>query len=180
MSVSKVEADNYSQEKYLRELTRNYKALEKPLKNGPRIDSLDQLITALHKEFETDYVDIEMVNHIMLSYKSDENDWKKFAKYDRFKYTRNLVDAGNGKFNLILLCWGEGHASAIHDHSDSHCFMKMLKGKLTETQFEMPYDENAYNNNQSLSASELQEIGKTTVSVNEVCYINGALLFSCI
>lgn len=25
------------------------------------------------------------------------------------RYTRNLVDEGNGKFNLMILCWGEGH-----------------------------------------------------------------------
>lgn len=182
-------ADN-SQEKYLRERTRNYIALEKPMKNGPPIVSLQHLIRALHKEFETQMVDIEMVNHIMLSYKSNEAEWKKFAKYDRYKYTRNLVDAGNGRFNLIILCWGEGHASAIHDHSDSHCFMKMLKGELTETQFEMPDDvgvgfylegeeddaENDSNNNLSYAATELQEIKKTTVGLNEVCYINGGLL----
>ena len=38
----------------------------------------------------------------------------------RGRYTRNLVDEGNGKFNLMLLCWGEGHASAVHDHADAH------------------------------------------------------------
>ena len=25
------------------------------------------------------------------------------------RYTRNLVDQGNGKFNFIILCWGEDH-----------------------------------------------------------------------
>ncbi|EGV95512.1 Autophagy-related protein 12 [Cricetulus griseus] len=32
---------------------------------------------------------------------------KKLELYMR--YTRNLVDQGNGKFNLMILCWGEGH-----------------------------------------------------------------------
>jgi len=40
----------------------------------------------------------------------------------------NLVDQGNGKFNLMILCWGEGHGSSIHDHTDSYCFLKMLQG----------------------------------------------------
>ena len=44
------------------------------------------------------------------------------------RYTRNLVSEGNGRFNLILLCWGEGHSSSIHDHAHAHCFMKMLLG----------------------------------------------------
>uniref|UniRef100_T1H7F3 Cysteine dioxygenase n=1 Tax=Megaselia scalaris TaxID=36166 RepID=T1H7F3_MEGSC len=143
----------------------------KPLKYGPQIESLQELITALYKEFETDYVDIEMVNHIMLSYKSDPSEWRKFAKFDRYKYTRNLVDGGNGKFNLIILCWGEGHASSIHDHSDSHCFMKMLQGQLTETKFEATEWKERFQQSNS-KACELQEIGKTTIGTNDVCYIN--------
>lgn len=32
----------------------------------------------------------------------------------------------------MVLCWGEGHGSAIHDHANAHCIMKMLQGKLCE------------------------------------------------
>ena len=35
------------------------------------------------------------------------------------------MDEGNGKYNLIVLCWDSGQGSAIHDHADSHCFMKV-------------------------------------------------------
>lgn len=28
----------------------------------------------------------------------------------------------------MTLCWGEGHGSAIHDHANAHCFMKVLEG----------------------------------------------------
>ena len=55
-----------------------------------------------------------------------------------YRYTRNLVDTGNEKYNLMALCWGEGHGSSIHDHSGSHCFVKMLDGSLKETLFEWP------------------------------------------
>ena len=48
------------------------------------------------------------------------------------------MDEGNGKFNLMALCWGEGHGSSIHDHADSHCFVKILDGVLRETLFEWP------------------------------------------
>lgn len=41
------------------------------------------------------------------------------------RYTRNLVDEGNGRYNLIVLCWDSGQGSGIHDHADSHCFMKV-------------------------------------------------------
>ena len=31
------------------------------------------------------------------------------------RYTRNLVDEGNGKFNLMILCWGENHGWACEE-----------------------------------------------------------------
>lgn len=143
MALSKIdtidtEIEQVDQEKYLRQATQYYCALEKPLKYGPVIDTLPDLISALHREFETNYVNIEMVNHLMLSYKSNPKEWRKYAKFDRYTYTRNLVDAGNGKFNLLILCWGEGHSSSVHDHADSHCFMKMLKGDLREKRYQYP------------------------------------------
>ena len=95
----------------------------------------------------------------------------------------------------MLLCWGEGHGSAIHDHADSHCFMKVLKGSLSEIKYTWPQN----NGNDLITSLEpkcfsgeiggvncsdedkinedlepqLQEIGRTTLKTNEVCYING-------
>ncbi|XP_062399703.1 cysteine dioxygenase type 1 [Sardina pilchardus] len=100
--------------------------------------TLDDLIKILHQIFESDCINIEEVQNIMESYESNPQEWSKFAKFDQYRYTRNLVDEGNGKFNLMILCWGEGHGSSIHDHTDSHCFMKLLKGQLKETLFEWP------------------------------------------
>ncbi|XP_039614891.1 cysteine dioxygenase type 1 isoform X3 [Polypterus senegalus] len=74
----------------------------------------------------------------MGSYESNPHEWMKYGKFDQFRYTRNLVDEGNGKFNLMILCWGEGHGSSIHDHTDSHCFLKLLQGQLKETLFDWP------------------------------------------
>lgn len=104
------------------------------------------------------------------------------------RYTRNLVDAGNGKFNLMILCWGEGHGSAVHDHADSHCFMKMLKGELVETRYAWPAAETNNNNIENDSSiwrssekadhydsSELQVLAKSTMEENGVRYINGTL-----
>uniref|UniRef100_T1PG29 Cysteine dioxygenase n=1 Tax=Musca domestica TaxID=7370 RepID=T1PG29_MUSDO len=181
MALSKIDTE-MDQEKYLREVTRHFRGIEKPLKYGPVIETLNDLVAALHQEFATNYVNIEMVNHIMLSYKSNPKEWKKFAKFDRYKYTRNLVDAGNGKFNLMILCWGEGHGSTIHDHSDSHCFMKMLKGELTETRFTWPENTTAEDHLDTIPEGEefeyhdaLQVIGQRTMGLNDVAYINDNL-----
>ncbi|EDO40387.1 predicted protein, partial [Nematostella vectensis] len=82
-------------------------------------------------------------------------------------YTRNLVDEGNGKFNLIVLCWGEGQGSSIHDHTDSHCFLKVLDGKLKETLFEWP--------SESEPEKPLDVKGVSYVDRDEVAYINDSI-----
>lgn len=54
-----------------------------------------------------------------------------------FRYTRNLISTTD-KFNLILLCWSEGNASSIHDHTDSECIMKALKGNYPGCMYRNP------------------------------------------
>lgn len=135
-----------------------------------KINTLRELIDALHDAFKTDHVDIDHVQDLMSSYKSNPLEWKKYAKFDRYRYTRNLVDEGNGRFNLMVLCWGEGHGSAIHDHADAHCVMKVLQGELCETRYAWPSVEEQNDNEK-----ELEELEKNTLRVNEICYINDSL-----
>ena len=131
----------------------------------PTINSLNDLINELHVIFESNSVNVELIHYVMQSYKSKPIEWKKYAKFDRYRYTRNLVDNGNGKYNLMILCWGEGHGSAIHDHANSHCFMKMLDGSLEEIRFAWPEKE----------GEKLKEIRRTRLATNDVCYINDSM-----
>ena len=55
--------------------------------------------------------------------------------------------------------------SSIHDHANSHCFMKMLQGSLKETQYHWP-DNNDKN-------TPLKQKFSTTHNTDEVTYING-------
>lgn len=122
--------------------------------------------------FESECINVDYVHDIMASYKSNPSDWKKFAKFDRYRYTRNLIDEGNGKFNLMLLCWGPSQTSTIHDHADAHCFMKMLSGSLQEVRFDWPKDYRPETQNE---ASEMLEIDRNVLKLNDVCYINDSL-----
>ncbi|EDL09971.1 cysteine dioxygenase 1, cytosolic, isoform CRA_d [Mus musculus] len=100
--------------------------------------TLADLIRILHELFAGDEVNVEEVQAVLEAYESNPAEWALYAKFDQYRYTRNLVDQGNGKFNLMILCWGEGHGSSIHDHTDSHCFLKLLQGNLKETLFDWP------------------------------------------
>jgi len=137
----------------------------------PNVATLTDLVAELHEVFSEDRVNIEYVDALMRSYKSNSSEWKMYAKFDPFKYTRNLVDEGNGKFNLMILAWGEGHASSIHDHSNSHCFMKMLHGELVESRFAWPTD----TEEEEDIPTHMVQTGETRIQLNDVCYINDVL-----
>jgi cysteine dioxygenase len=80
----------------------------------------------------------DLIN-LMSIYTSNEKDWLNYALADSSRnYTRNLVDKGNGKSNLLIVVWNPGKGSPIHDHADAHCVMKILKGSLKETLYNMP------------------------------------------
>ncbi|KAH6715422.1 RmlC-like cupin domain-containing protein [Leptodontidium sp. MPI-SDFR-AT-0119] len=84
-------------------------------------------------------VDVHKLQKLMENYTSSEKDWEKYAFADLSRgYTRNLVDEGNGKSNLLILVWTPNKGSPIHDHAGAHCLMKILKGKLKETRFDYP------------------------------------------
>lgn len=88
----------------------------------------------------------------------------------------------------MILCWGEGHGSAIHDHADSHCFMKMLNGELREIRYAWPKNNSNFierngsadisnqkdeEGNTEYNGSELQEMSRAIMETNSVHYING-------
>lgn len=51
---------------------------------------------------DSDDVDASELQQLMEDYVSDESEWKKyFFPSSNMPYTRNLVDKGNGKSNLV-------------------------------------------------------------------------------
>lgn len=56
--------------------------------------------------------------------------------------------------------------SPVHDHAESHCFMKIMKGTLRETKYEWPKQKNA--------PMETKE--RTEYKENVVAYINSKIL----
>lgn len=60
--------------------------LYKQFSNGlPTVSSLNDLIEELKLVFVSDSVNIDLVNYLMKSYKSNPIDWKKYAKFDRYR-----------------------------------------------------------------------------------------------
>ncbi|KAI9870620.1 MAG: Cysteine dioxygenase, partial [Pleopsidium flavum] len=109
---------------------------------------------------------------LMEAYISSSSEWSKYAWSDLSRaYTRNLVDRGNGKSNLLILVWTPGKGSPIHDHADAHCVMKVLKGSLMETLYNWP-DRNVVNDGRP---SPLNVKKETVYTENEVTYMSDNL-----
>jgi hypothetical protein len=62
----------------------------------------------LNVGLDSQEIDVSRICKLMEAYVSKSDDWQKYAHFDPFRYTRNLVDDGNGRFNLLILCWGPG------------------------------------------------------------------------
>src|SRR5690606_17882231 len=49
-------------------------------------------------------------------------------------YCRNLVRLSD-VYELIVLCWGPGQRSPIHDHAGQRCWIAVLEGAARETMY---------------------------------------------
>ncbi|CAL4068368.1 unnamed protein product, partial [Meganyctiphanes norvegica] len=149
--------------------------MENTAKKSAVVNTLDDLRAELHNVITDDHVDLEYVNKLMESYKA--GDWEKYTSWDQKKYKRILLDEGNGKFNLMMVCWGPSQTSPIHDHAGAHCFLKVLEGQLEEVRYQNPKE---ISNVQDVNGSSVEDTGmvvksKDVLDVNQVGYINDDL-----
>ncbi|ORY00568.1 hypothetical protein K493DRAFT_347815 [Basidiobolus meristosporus CBS 931.73] len=142
---------------------------------------MSELVQVIREELgdeglDSEDVDVKRVMQIMSNYQSNASDWQRYAHFDKYKYTRNLVDNGNGQYNLLVLCWGEGQQSPIHDHAGSHCIVKMLDGKLTESQYHWPEELDESKLHRDSHNSKPMSLRKKSVCErDEVTYISDTI-----
>ncbi len=109
--------------------------------NDPFTNLVEEIRSCLGQEagIDTSNEHLEELILAMKSYISNELHWERYALGDKSRaYTRNLVDDVNGNANLLVLVWNPLKSSPVHDHSNAHCVMKILKGRLEEIQYDWP------------------------------------------
>jgi len=117
-------------------------------------------------------VDPGSLQRRMEAYQSNKAEWSRYALGDPSRpYTRNLVDEGNGKSNLLILVWSPGKGSPIHDHANAHCIMKVLHGSLKETLYDLPKGEDMHGK----PKAPLCPKKETIYHENEVTYMSDNL-----
>lgn len=96
--------------------------------------AVDRLCRELAAELQRATRAPARVARLLASYADAEDDWRRFVFFEPAAYTRNLVHRCSD-YELLLLCWGEGQESPIHDHAGQSCWMAVLDGEIEEIQF---------------------------------------------
>lgn len=77
------------------------------------------------------------IAELLGGYVGKHDDWRDYALLDEDGYTRNLLQRTD-EYELLLLCWGTGQASPVHNHEGQDCWMAVLEGPITEVHFPFP------------------------------------------
>jgi len=103
-------------------------------------------------------------------------EWEKYALFSKEHYTRNLVATKDFTYDLLILCWQPGHKSAVHDHRESGCWMRMLTGQLTETRWKVSDNKDRTGIcDDGFSEEHLSKLSERTYQSGDVFYINNSL-----
>jgi len=74
------------------------------------------------------------VPRLLEEYAQRHSDWEPFRHFVEGRYTRNLVRRTED-YELLLLCWGAGEESPVHNHMGQRCWMAVLEGDVEEVHF---------------------------------------------
>jgi cysteine dioxygenase len=99
--------------------------LESTKKTQKTLETMSELIQVLDEEERTQYTTILKTMKLPIAA------FEKHATWSDTCYTRNCVEE-NENFELILICWEKGQATAIHDHGGEECWVYFVDGEFTE------------------------------------------------
>src|SRR5205823_5443385 len=109
-------------------------AISIPLFPRPYLPSSPLVL--LEKSLETFAAPIPLgdLSQLLSSASLTVEDVAAFCHFNDRHYVRNRVRRG-AHYELLCLCWQSGQRSRIHDHHQSNCAVRVLKGTMTSTEF---------------------------------------------
>ena len=100
--------------------------------------ALDPLLRYL-RGLETGRADLDTLQRLLVESRVTLEDLRGYLHFEDRSYCRNLV-AESPWFNVLVLCWKSGQRSPIHDHAQSVCAFKVLKGVCSEVAYDLQPD----------------------------------------
>jgi len=80
-------------------------------------------------------MDLEVIERLLAESAVTVTDVKDACNFCDTNYQRNKIGT-SGWYDLLVICWRPGQATAIHDHMGSSCGFKILAGSSTEVAYE--------------------------------------------
>jgi cysteine dioxygenase len=78
---------------------------------------------------------LEQINSWLEQVEVSPEELEPYLGFKEANYCRHRV-CRNTAVEMLVLCWGPGHRTPIHDHNGSHGGVKVFSGILWETSFE--------------------------------------------
>lgn len=108
-----------------------------PVTNPCSIESFPKLVGLIDEVFSRNlpYCDNHCaIRSLLQRVDMTTTELNQYVFFDLEKpYTRNLVATDGKHYTLLILCWGAGKESKIHNHPCDGCFIKTLSGCIKET-----------------------------------------------
>jgi len=98
-------------------------------------DALPKLIHFL----KNNDLNIKLISQEFGKFTIKKNDVDSFLFFKDSFYTRNLIYKDD-RFELMTLCWKNGHETPVHNHNNSVGFMSMIYGSLEEKIYKSPQE----------------------------------------
>jgi len=95
----------------------------------PRPLSLPAFVERLHEVFDPQ-PRAGAVEELMASWRPRLDSLRPWVRFDPLCYARQRIYRGDA-FELILMCWGEGQATPVHDHDGQSGWITVVEGELS-------------------------------------------------
>lgn len=127
--------------KEIQELTEAQAAQVPPIREECKINTVEKLVATINAIFAKGlpYERIhDCLTHTLQRVDLTQNETNKYTFFDLEKpYTRNLVASDGKHYSLLILCWGPGKGSKIHNHPCDGCYIRSLSGCIKETRYDV-------------------------------------------
>lgn len=103
--------------------------------------------------------------------KVSDGELEPYLNFSDSSYTRTLFYGGS-RFEILVLCWGPGQASPIHDHAASICSMAVVQGTCTSQVYRLA-ESHGSQAPQSGEVAHLEATGVETLHSGEALTVIG-------
>lgn len=105
--------------------------LSPPVAGRSPLSLLEQMLDARDMPFS-----VEELGRLLKAFDISVADIAAHCHFNDRHYVRNRIRRRE-HYELLCLCWRSGQRSRIHDHHQSNCAVRVLKGVMTNTEYEL-------------------------------------------